>query len=1026
MFAGDLPAAGATVVSPDGRELTTSAAGAVEIALPAGNHVLRLRQPPTAPAQTMEGVVVAAGLTTEVIATVSKDGALTLDIMVPRDVSKTGETPPVEVRQDLPTGTLRGVVLGEESGQPVAGAGVYVAGQTVDATTDEAGRFELTLPEGAHTLSVIHTKFSTQTIPDVAVTADQASALEITLTPASIELEDFVVAAPHIPGGVAGVLDTRRDSAAVSDAIGAADIAKMPANDAAQAAQRVVGATVVGGRFVYVRGLGERYSNALLNGAPLPSPEPDRATVPLNLFPSQILASIDISKTFTPDVPGDFAGGSVRIVTKSVPEDFLFGTSLSIGANTRTTFVDYLGQTHVGSLDFLAIDDGSRDLSSAIPDDVKLDNRAPRDLREELATEINTPVGLKERTALPNLSANLAIGDSWELGGGGRLGALASLVYRRSPRLRREDTWVSPSFLGPDPDTGEPLIGEAIDYIGSTKQDAVRWGAFSNVTLQASDDHQVSLLMMHSQLADTNTFYLSGFNLQLNNNIATTHQEYISRGLSNGQLQGKHRLQGLNDADVRWLLSLAQAGRNENDTRDFVAIYSERNEIWSWYDGAENGRHFFSDQSEQAKVAGMDWLQPIVTGEWEWKAKLGTLISLKDREFAARSLRLQEFQRGLEDESQLGCGPTFDPATCPPQILTSDVVGSGLIINENTTGVDTYDAKLNVMAAYLMTEVALGQMWRFVGGVRMEDTLQTISPYDQFTGEPSEAQNARLEQTDFLPAGAIVFSPLEEGAVRLAVSQTLARPQLRELAPFAYQDFFGGGLQSGNPDLRLTRILNADLRFEYFPTPSEVAALSFFAKDFRDPIEPAIKPAGDSFVTSFANANGASLFGVELEVRKDLDFFGAFFENFGIIASLMLASSNIRVDQVEGSVTESGIGYLTNTSRPLVQAAPYVVNVAFDYENGHGTQFRILYNVSGPRVSSVGTEGLPDAYVQPRHIVDLTASQALGEHFKLRLNVRNLLDATYLETAGRKKTSDNVFRRYRDGVSASIGLAYDH
>jgi TonB-dependent receptor len=309
--------------------------------------------------------------------------------------------------------------------------------------------------------------------------------------------------------------------------------------------------------------------------------------------------------------------------------------------------------------------------------------------------------------------------------------------------------------------------------------------------------------------------------------------------------------------------------------------------------------------------------------------------------------------------------------------------------------------------------------WRLVGGARIEDTTQGIDPIDQFSGEIDEEKNSKLESTDVLPSISLVYSPWEDFNIRTALTKTIARPQLRELAPFTFSDFFGGAQQNGNADLVLTSILNADLRFEYYPSTREVMAVSLFYKDFTDPIEPVFIPASSTLVQTYRNAVGAELYGVEFEARKALDFLGETFEDFTVIGSLMLADSKITVKQ-------TGNDLLTNTDRPLVQQAPYVVNASIDYENESRTQFRILYNVSGPKIVQVGTNGLDDSYEHPRHLLDFTASQAVGDHWKFKLTLQNLLDAEYLVTIGKENRGYNVRGSYRTGFSAGIGVGYSH
>jgi TonB-dependent receptor len=545
----------------------------------------------------------------------------------------------------------------------------------------------------------------------------------------------------------------------------------------------------------------------------------------------------------------------------------------------------------------------------------------------------------------------------------------------------------------------------------------VRWGAFASSVLELSKAHKLTLVGMRSQLADARTNVFDGFNANTMASIAGTRMEFVSRALSLGQLQGTHELPALNDAVLDWRVSLALAERDEPDTRDVVFQRNELDSPWSYLDGTESGRHFFSGQNEDSKTVGFDWTQPLTKGDVATKLKAGTLVTLKDREFRARRFAFRHRSRG--EQQGFVCGDRYDPIACPRDVFVDEAIGPSLRLEEGTRPGDAYDASLHIYAGYLMGELALGESWRFLGGARIEATEQTIGPFDPFSGMADESQSNRLVNQDVLPSASIVYSPIEDFNIRAAVTRTLARPQLRELAPFAFSDYFGGAQQSGNPDLVLTGILNADLRFEYFPTPREVLALSVFAKDFTDPIEPVLVPASTTNVLTYRNAQGALLYGAELEARKTLDFVAESLEDFTLIASLMLADSNIRV-------TQTGDDFLTNTERPLVHAAPYVVNAAIDYEDENRTQVRVLYNVSGPRLVEVGTNGLDDAYAHPVHQVDVSASQGLGEHFRLRLTIQNLLDAEVLVTQGRDDKGYNLVSRFKEGVSASIGLAYTH
>lgn len=1024
VFKGDGGIAeGALLQLSSGAQGTTDESGSLILVVPPGRYDLDVQlvsrnQIP----RTIRGIVVAPGKTSEVIVTIYPNNNMDADVMLPEGVEAEEAAKPEEKAQPQKApGRLRGKVVGAEDQVPVAGASIFVAGEELEGKTAEDGTFELTLPAGKHTLSVIHPKFSTQTVRDVEIKEKAVAEISIELTPVAIELQDFVVTAPHISGGVASMIEERKNSATVSDAIGAEDIAKLPTNDAAGAAQRVVGATIVGGRFVYVRGLGERYSNALLNGAPLPSPEPDRATVPLDLFPSQILQSLDIVKTFTPDMPGNFAGGSVRITTKTVPEEETFALTLGAGANTSSTFTKTYGQES-SSTDFLGFDDGMRALPDGIPTDYRLakstekpdGTRVTRDELNEGAKKFDSSFAPTRKTNWPNLRGSITYGNGWKLGGDVRVGVLASLLYRRDFSFRNEEanSYLYDSEIGLD-----PLVENKIE----TTVNGVRWGAFGSAAILFGKDHKISLVGMRSQLADATTRVIQGANSNREAYVNSTRMEYAARYLTFGQLQGEHKLHFLNDAEISWVGSLAGAGRDADDTRDAVFQRNFVGSEFGFVQDNSSGRHFYANQSENAQVVGLDWRQPITSGWLSTAAKTGTLISLKSREFQARN-----FSANLKGTG-VPCGATYDPIRCPNLFFNETDVGTLISIDETSQRSDAYKAGLDIYAGYLMGEVGLGESWKVLGGARLEQTEQLIQVIDPLSKEDIEGPNtgAKRSQLDVLPGGSVVYSPVEDVNIRGALSQTIARPQLRELAPFAFAEFFGGPSTSGTPGLKLTRILNADLRFEYFPTLREVLAVSVFAKDFTDPIEPQmIAGSGDAgFAVQYANTPGALLYGVEVEARKGLDFISQALSDFSVNLSLMLAKSEI---QAATDTDDSGSRIATSLHRPMVQAAPYVINAAIDYDNEDGYQFRILYNVSGPKLSTVGVRKTPDGYEHPRNVIDISASKRFGEHFRLKLNIQNLLNAQYLTTLGRTERSDNVVRRYREGISASLSLTYSN
>ncbi|MEZ4221300.1 MAG: TonB-dependent receptor [Polyangiaceae bacterium] len=917
------------------------------------------------------------------------------------------------------TSKITGRVTDALSGASLAEVQIEVVGKPISTVTDAQGNFELRLAPGSYNLRLSSPGYGAMRVRKVVLWAGAARRIDVTLEPDETAADDFVVEAAPDTSSLDALALERKRSSAVGDSVGRAEISKTPDRDAAQAAKRVVGATIEGNRFVYVRGLGERYTNALINGAPLPSPEPDRAAVPLDLFPTQVLESLTIAKTFTPDMPGDFAGGSVRVETRRVPEKFTFNASASLGFNTETTFRERLSHRG-GKLDFLGVDDGTRALPDSIPGDYLLAQGVEKPngdfvLDPELTArgqDLNTYMSGVRSFTLPTHSFSVVAGNGFKLGGDKRLGYIASLNYRRGYKIRSEKRRV----FEPDANSDSGLT-TVNDLDVETGSEDVSWGALAGASFELSKQHRVGALAFHSQLADIDTQTFDGYWRRNDATLHSTRLKFVSRALNVVQLTGQSTFDAKSRGTLDYNLSYSVAQRDEPDTRDIVYQKNPQTGVFSYVDGSESGRHFFSSQSEKAYAAGLDFTQPLSSDEDASKVKLGGLVNLKDREFSARRFAFRRIPGTPPD--RFTCPGTSYDESCPDSLFVPENIGTALRLQESTRPEDAYQANLDVYAVYMMADARVAKDLRLVLGERLEVTRQAIDPVDQFdTG--AAVPGADLASTDLLPSASLAYDVTKKSKLRFAVTRTLARPQLRELAPFAYSDFFGGRLTSGNPDLELTRIINADMRFEYFPRLSEVLAFSVFFKRFADPIEPVATPSGDGGLVTFQNAKAANLIGVEVESRVGLRYLTQALQDFSFVANLTLARSRIEVEQTDRD-------FLTHTSRPMVNQAPYVLNVALDYQHEPlGLNGRVLYNIQGKRIVEVGSDGLDDAYEHPRHSLDVVLAKDLGSHFQLKASATNLIDPERIVTIGPDKRDDRVTSRYRDGRSFTLGASYKY
>jgi hypothetical protein len=930
-------------------------------------------------------------------------------------------------------GAIVGVIKDTKFAEAIIEGRVQVIGSKRDVFTDTDGRFRLELAPGTYSLRVSYEMHQPTRIDEIKVEEGKLVRIDAELTPDETAVETVTIEESVDRTSLEGQTLQRQRSAAVGDGVGRAEIARTPDRNAAEAAQRVVGATIVGGRFVYVRGLGERYTNALLNGVPLPSPEPDRPTVPLDLFPTLVLDSITINKQFTPEMPGDFAGGSVRINTREFPRQTLFQVSLSGGYNSATTFQNRLG-SHGSGTDWLGYDDGTRALPDTIPQKALTAENSSEGERRYWARWMNSWMSAKPRTVPPNHGVSVVAGDSWKVGSSRKIGAIGALSYSRSFQTR---DWTIRSYIVRPDESGKDVPAALEEHRGEQTLEAVRVGAFGSLAMELSKADKLVLTGLRSQSADDSASEIEGFNDSANAILRRTRIEYASRVLSVLQFRGAHQLKPLNGAELEWNTSISRAVREQPDTRDVIYRRSGQGQPlrYVWASGPESGAHFFSSQDEDALGAGLDYTQPVSFKEM--KLKFGGLLSSREREFTARRFL-------FEPDGNLSATPPqgFELARicegawrsdCPDRLFRRQQIGpGGLILRETTSPLDAYRASLNVLAGYAQLDIEPIKSFRVVGGARAEHTRQQFAGFSP--NEPgTTAVQSSMKKTDLLPALSLVLATSAKSNVRLGASRTLARPQLREIAPVVTASNIGPleYLVRGNPDLEMTRITNLDLRFEVFPTLREVLAASVFYKRFNKPIEALLQASTSGTEINFANAPSANLFGAEIEARKTLDFVSPSLKNFSLLANLTLVYSRIKF--------EGAFGQSMSGDRPLSMQSPYVVNLSFDYANSDsGTDVRLLYNVFGPRITVVGTGGLPHVYEMPRHSIDLTIAQEVAKHFELKLSGQNLLhqpiEEGYHGVKGYKLQNGEltsgeqnpVVRGYNPGTTISLSATYTY
>ena len=919
------------------------------------------------------------------------------------------ETPPVA------TASVSGRVVEKATGDGIYELTVQVAGRDQQTTTNEKGEFSLALPPGTYTLEFVSEFYDKQsltiTIPAVGNLVLAAPvALKLSGAPTEVTAETVVIREPD-QKGAAAQLQTRQEASTVSDSVSSEDIRKSADSSASQVASRVVGATVVGDRFVYVRGLGERYSSTLLHGLPLPSPEPEQHAVPFDIFPAELLSSLSVIKTATPDLPADFAGGAVEIALQDFPTKRVAHLGASIGGNAQTVFQPMLTYPG-GRTDWLGIDDGTRGLPAGKLTGAALGRAFP-----------NVWSPYRQKSGSPNYALSASFGDRAEVRGK-RIGYLFALHYSADSQTRAEEVQVLnlvDTAQGPQlrplvqfgNDEGAFASGAGRYSVRST--DGVNWGAMGTMAVQLAPLHRLSLTALFSQSSDRETRIYQGFSQEQFSELWNSRLRFVARSLGLLQLRGSHHFEPAqrSASDLEWAASYSAAAREEPDNRE-VTYLKKDDGLFHFTPKGTSGQRFFAHNLEHQVAARIDFAQGFK--QWYGLAsalKVGLAGRVRIRDFSAR-----RFKFGFG-----GIGDIDDTAA-PEQLFSADHLGTAVDVRENTNTADKYNAKQGVYAAYARVDLPLSSKVSLSGGLRFEAAQQRLYSFDPQQADQPIA--VALDTYDPLPSLNLVAKLTPKMNFRAAVSMTVARPEFRELAPFQFTDFFGGELVQGNPQLQRTRIGSADLRWEWFLGGADVIALSAYGKYFDAPIETTIS-AGGNLIRSFANARAAYNIGGELEARKELVISERGLRGVSIGGNVSLLYSQVDLEGVAGQQTSK--------VRALQGQSPFVVNLFAELDRPEwGTQLRVLYNVFGERIDQVGAFGLPDKYEQPRHQLDITVAQKLPSGLSLRLSARNLVNSpvqiiqrgTLPGSGGAEgpKVQETTVR-YTTGQTVSLSLSYD-
>ena len=893
----------------------------------------------------------------------------------------------LQAQQQTPTGIVTGVVIDADTRRPISDAGVQIVGTTLGTMTGPAGTYRVgNVFAGTVTIQVRRLGYRPVTLTGLILDAGATRVDTVAMQPNVAMVDAQIVTAAADRGSVQAGLDEQRTADGIVSAVTAEQISRSPDGNAAQAVQRVSGVTVQDGKYVVVRGLGERYTTTSLNGARMPSPEPERKVVPLDLFPSGLIQSITTSKTFTPDQPGDFSGAQVDIRTREFPGERQIAFGASVGYLDASWDANVPFAPGVGGEAFAM---AGRD--RALPDEAQEAgdlSAATQADKNQVINSFRNVWRAGQRAARPNMSLRGSVGGSERLLNR-RLGYLVSGTYSFSQEVRDNQTRALARPTGTDQQV------EYNRFEGTSSGESVLWGGLVNLSSLVSSNSRIDFNALYNRTADNDARVERGAYEDLGLPIEVQRLDYVERSMWSTQLRGEHD-RGLHGVD--WSLSGSGVTRSQPDRSELVYEIVPGSDRRLWLNTlAEGAVRTFAALDEKAAEGRATYRRDLGSIDRPIRLEVGGLARAAERDASTNSYGI--FSSAMADSVR----------ALPPEELFGGrftAPDSAVLNIRSLAQGGSYTADDAIFAGFVMVQVPLTASIELITGARLEHSdarVRALSTINEFT-------LAKRVFTDVLPSVGLTYRPTETHALRLAASRTLARPEYRELAGLRTRDVLGGVDLRGNPDLVRTTIDNVDLRLEWYPRTGELLSAAVFAKRFNDPIERVFTASNTNSIVTFVNAERGDNLGVELEARKDLDEIADLLAPLTVFASATIMRSEIVLGQSAAAST--------NAHRSMVGQAPYVINAGLTYSgtDGRGSA-TLLYNRVGPRIHEAGEQPLPDVTEEARDVLDLSIRWPAAPGAQLRLDAKNLLGSALLLRQGTV-----VRESYDVGRTLQIGI----
>lgn len=938
-------------------------------------------------------------------------------------------------------GFIRGTVYDDATGELLPGVSIFLEGTTTGTLTDLDGKFNLGVAPGLYTLRVSYISYETLKISELSVKPGEVTLLDdLRLKELVIELAEVTVTARVVRNTEIAMLSMKQKSANVIDGISAANFRKIGDSDAASSVKRIPGLSVEGGKYVFVRGLGDRYTKTTLDGMDIPGLDPDRNTLQMDIFPTNIIDNIIVYKSFTADLPADFTGGVIDIAVKDFPEEKQVNIGISAGYNPSSHFLKNFLTYQGGKTDFLGFDDGKRKIPATndIPfyADVVTDPYGAQGMRyQEILREFDPTMAAHTKTSFMDYGFSFSAGNQ-VAGKKVTLGYNLSISYKNNTAFYQNAEY-GRYGLSADPDVTGMELREY--QKGNWGTNSVLAGGLAGFALKTRNSkYRLHILHLQNGESGSGIFDYTGADQGSNFSGFQHNLDYSERAMTNIFIEGKH-LSGDSKWEIGWKLSPTLSRMEDPDIR-FTRYITDGGE---YIIGTESGfpERIWRNLRELSISGVADATRTFLLKKQKAYLKFGGAWTYKERDFAIRSFAFNIRNvdlTGNPDElffpenlwpidSNVNRGTTYDASFVP--------------VNPNQ-----FNSTITCAAGYVSFELNMLKRFKTIVGGRFEHYVQRYTGQDQLGIHILDNEKV-LENSNFFPSVNLIYAISDKQNLRFSYAMTIARPSFKELSyaeiydPISGRTFIGGLFRDANDaegivywdgDLQSTDIHNFDLRWEVFFKNGQTVSLSGFYKLFINPIE-MVQYATLQGAFQPRNVGDGQVFGGELEFRLNLSPIAKSLENLQFSANLTYVRSRIKLSatEYESRLANARTGQTISEYRAMAGQAPYVINLGLSY-NGTGFGFwngfeaGIYYNVQGLTLQYVGMVDRPDVFAKPFNSLNLNVNKSFGKkkHLQAGIKVENILDSKKEAVYRSFDASDQYFTRLQPGSTFSVSLKY--